>query len=126
MKKLVIFTCILAVITSFQKKEISWVAIGESITYLNEHPDETGNRVTKGYMTLVKEKLPSLNYINKGYNGWTSAGIAEKIEDLELTTADIYTIFLGTNDWWQGRPVGTISDYQNNTGTKTVYGSFRV
>jgi len=126
MKKLVLFICILSVFTSFQKKEITWVAIGDSITYLNDHPDETGNRVTKGYMTLVKEKLPSINFINKGYNGWTSAGIGDKIEDLNLTTADIYTIFLGTNDWWQGRPIGTISDYQNNTGTKTLYGSFSV
>jgi hypothetical protein len=40
---------------SFKKKPVSWVAIGDSITYLNDHLDETGNRVTKGYMTRVKD-----------------------------------------------------------------------
>ncbi|MHA4845993.1 SGNH/GDSL hydrolase family protein [Flavitalea antarctica] len=126
MKKILAFSCLLLLCTSFQKKEVTWVAIGDSITYLNEHLDETGNRVTKGYMTLIKEKLPSINYINQGHNGWTSAGIADKIEELKLTPADIYTVFLGTNDWWQGRPIGSLVDYQQNTGTKTLYGSFRV
>ncbi len=37
----------------FSLKKITWVAIDVSITYLNEHTDETGNRVTKGYMTRV-------------------------------------------------------------------------
>jgi lysophospholipase L1-like esterase len=35
-------------------------------------------------------------------------------------------VFLGTNDWWQGRPLGRFADYQNNTGNATVYGSFRI
>ena len=77
-------------------------------------------------MTRVVEKLPHIEYINKGYNGWTSGGIAQKIDSLGIVKADIYTIFLGTNDWWQGRPVGNFSDYENNTGNKTVYGSFRI
>src|SRR3954462_5447239 len=85
---------------SFAPKQKTWVAIGDSITYLNEHLDETGNRVTKGYMTRVKEKLPYINYTNQGHNGWTSGGIATNIEKLGLTKADMYSIFLGTNDWW--------------------------
>lgn len=111
---------------SFTHKEISWVAIGDSITYLNDHPNETGNRISKGYMTMVTEKLPYIHYTNKGYNGWTSGGIAESIDKLGLTKADVYSIFLGTNDWWQGRPIGTIDDYKNNTGNNTIYGSFRI
>ncbi len=55
---------------------IKWVAIGDSITYLNEHQDETGKRITTGYMTLVCEKRPDIQYTNKGYNGWTSGDIA--------------------------------------------------
>jgi lysophospholipase L1-like esterase len=93
---------------------------------LNEHPDETQNRIAKGYMTLVVEKLPNISYTNQGHNGWTSGGIAQKIENLGLIPADVYSIFLGTNDWWQGRPVGALSDYQNNTGNTTLYGSFRI
>ncbi len=102
------------------------MAIGDSITYLNDHLDETGNRVTKGYMTRVAEKLPQLHYINQGHNGWTSGGIAENIDKLGIAKADIYSVFLGTNDWWQGRPLGTFADYKNNTGNNTVYGSFRI
>ncbi|MBS1607783.1 MAG: SGNH/GDSL hydrolase family protein [Bacteroidetes bacterium] len=107
-------------------KEKTWVAIGDSITYLNEHPDETGNRITKGYMTMVTEKLHNIHYINQGHNGWTSGGIAQEIEKLGIVKADIYSIFLGTNDWWQGRPIGKLEDYINNTGNNTVYGSFRI
>jgi lysophospholipase L1-like esterase len=105
---------------------ITWVAIGDSITYLNDHTDETGNRVTKGYMTRVTEKLPNVHFINQGHSGWTSGGIATEIENLGLVKADVYSIFLGTNDWWQGRPIGVITDYLDNTGNTTVYGSFRI
>ena len=102
------------------------MAIGDSITYLNEHQDETGNRISKGYMTKVVEKLTAISYINQGHNGWTSGDIADKIESLGLVKADVYTIFLGTNDWWRGRNIGSLSDYQNNKGNSTVYGSFRI
>ncbi|MEJ7677456.1 MAG: SGNH/GDSL hydrolase family protein [Segetibacter sp.] len=110
----------------FFLKKITWVAIGDSITYLNEHTDETGNRITKGYMTRVTEKLPYIKYVNQGHNGWTSEGIANEIEKLGLVKADVYSVFLGTNDWWQGRPLGTLTDYKNNTGNNTVYGSYRI
>src|SRR3954447_12667319 len=116
----------LFMLLSFSKKELTWVAIGDSITYLNDHTNETGNRITKGYMTGVTEKLPYIHYINQGHNGWTSGGIAENIDKLGLIKADIYSVFLGTNDWWQGRPIGTLADYKNNTGNGTVYGSLRI
>lgn len=126
MKKYILIFVVAVCFLSFQTNQITWVAIGDSITYLNDHPNETGNRVTKGYMTLVTERLPQIKYINKGYNGWTSVRIAENIEKLGLTSADVYTIFLGTNDWWQGRPIGQTTDYQQNTGVNTIYGSFRI
>ncbi len=126
MKKLLSAFIIVCGITAFTQQKITWVAIGDSITYLNEHTDETGNRVSKGYMTRVTEKLPHIQYINQGHNGWTSGGIAAEIEKLGIIKANIYSIFLGTNDWWQGRPIGVLADYQNNTGNNTVYGSFRI
>jgi lysophospholipase L1-like esterase len=126
MMKLVCLAAAIAAIVSFTRKPITWVAIGDSITYLNEHTNETGNRVTKGYMTRVTEKLPGVQYINRGFNGWTSGGIADNIEKLVLTKADVYSVFLGTNDWWQGHPIGTLIDYKNNTGIKTVFGSYRI
>ena len=125
-KKGILFFLVFGFITSFTPRETTWVAIGDSITYLNEHQNETGNRITKGYMTRVTEKLPRIHYINQGHNGWTSGRIADSIETLGIVKADIYSVFLGTNDWWQGRPLGNFSDYRNNTGNTTVYGSFRI
>jgi len=111
---------------SFKPAKITWLAIGDSITYLNDHPSETGNRVSKGYLTRVTDQLSGITYINKGYNGWTSGGIAAEIDNLGLVSADVYTIFLGTNDWWQGRPLGSLQDYKANKGNETVFGSFRI
>lgn len=126
MKKIAFLLIAAACIYGFTQKEITWVAIGDSITYLNDHQDETGNRLKKGYLTRTAKKIPGLKYINQGHNGWTSGGIAKEIENLGIIKADIYTVFLGTNDWWQGRPAGELSDYQNNTGNYTVFGSFRI
>jgi lysophospholipase L1-like esterase len=77
-------------------------------------------------MTRVAEKLPNIHYTNKGYNGWTAVKIATDIEKLGIQKADLYTIFLGTNDWWSSKPLGTFADYQNNMGISTVYGAFKV
>ncbi|WP_031527758.1 SGNH/GDSL hydrolase family protein [Dyadobacter crusticola] len=127
MKKSVFLLLLLAAVCfSAAPGKVTWVAIGDSITYLNDHKDETGNRVTKGYLSLITEKYPDIEYINQGHNGWTAINIAERIESLGLVKADVYTIFLGTNDWWQGKPIGTIADYENQNGASTVYGAFRV
>jgi len=126
MKKYLILTILIFISLASAPRKTVWVAIGDSITYLNDHTDETGNRMTKGYMTLITEKYPHVEYINQGHNGWTSINIAEKIEAIGLVKADVYTIFLGTNDWWQGKTLGTIADYEQHTGSGTVYGSFQV
>jgi lysophospholipase L1-like esterase len=120
--KLILLSIILVSCTSKQK---TWIALGDSITYLNEHRNETDSRITKGYMTLVSEQLPRVSYVNKGYNGWTAVRIAKEIESLDLTTAEVYTIFLGTNDWWHGEPIGTLEDYKGNTGNDTFFGAYR-
>ncbi len=125
MKLLFILTIVLFA-CSFKPKVSTWVAIGDSITFLNDHLNETGNRVSKGYMTRVTEQFPNLHYINQGHSGWTSGSIAGAIDTLGLVKADLYSVFLGTNDWWKGRPLGTFADYLNNTGNNTVNGSFRI
>lgn len=126
MKKLFLLLTLVALSGSFKPDQITWTALGDSITYLNDHPNETGNRVTKGYMTRVVEKLPNIHYINQGHNGWTAVKIAQEIETLGLVKSDVYSVFLGTNDWWGGKPLGRLADYQNKTGTGTVCGSFRI
>lgn len=112
--------------TAFTPGVITWTAIGDSITYLNDHLDETGNRVTGGYMTKLAARHPNIKYINQGHNGWTTVGIAKEIENLGLTKTDVYSVFLGTNDWWSGLPLGSMKDYINNTGLKTTFGAYRV
>ncbi|WP_298716213.1 SGNH/GDSL hydrolase family protein [Chitinophaga sp.] len=119
-------TLILLLFTSFIPRERVWVAIGDSITYMNEHPEETDHRITKGYMTMVTEKLPHIKYHNQGHNGWTAGRIAESFDKLGIGEADIYSIFLGTNDWWAGRELGAMADYKENRGNGTVHGSFRI
>ncbi len=125
LKKSLILLIGVIFLVSGPPKSITWVAIGDSITYLNDHPNEAGNRITKGYLSLVKEKFPSLEVVNKGYNGWTAIRIAEEFAKLEIPKAEVYSIFLGTNDWWRGNSLGTIEDYKNASGTSTVAGSFR-
>jgi len=113
-------------IVSLPAPKKKWVAIGDSITYLNDHTNETGNRVTKGYLTAVTEILPDLEYVNKGYNGWTARRIADKFDELSVPKADVYTIFLGTNDWWAGLPIGKIEDYSSDKGNTSLYAAFRI
>lgn len=123
----VLFISLFAILSAFTfPAKTSWVAIGDSITYLNDHLDETGNRVTEGYMSLVTKRIPNLTYENQGHNGWTVVRIAKEIDKLNLKPADIYTVFLGTNDWWAGESLGTLNDYKDQTGTSTVYGSYRI
>lgn len=121
---LVLFTFLVVGFTPPNK--VKWVAIGDSITYLNDHLEQTGHRVTKGYLTRVVEKMPQLKFQNKGYNGWTVIKIADNIEKIEIEKAEVYSLFLGTNDWWAGNSLGSLEDYKNNSGTKTVFGAYRV
>ena len=126
MRKLICLLGLAALFVSFAQRPVRWVAIGDSITYLNDHNDETGGRLNKGYLTQVTEQLPYIHYVNQGHNGWTSGNIAGAIETLGIQVADVYTVFLGTNDWWRGDRIGRWSDYKQGTGDTTVYGSFRI
>ncbi len=126
MKIRLIAAVLLCLLSACSPGTISWTAIGDSITYLNDHLDETGNRVTSGYMAKVAAKYPKIKYINQGYNGWTTVGIANEIDHLGLTKTDIYSVLLGTNDWWLGLPLGSMNDYKNNSGSKTTYGAYRI
>ena len=126
MAKIFLSLVFLVLFVSCSHRQTSWMALGDSITYLNDHPEETGNRITKGYMTRATEELPYLTFMNKGFNGWTAGDVAKEIDNLGLASADLYTVFLGTNDWWRGRPLGTMEDYKSNAGYGTFFGSYRI
>jgi lysophospholipase L1-like esterase len=126
MKKIAIVLVMLGSFTSFvSKKRLTWTAIGDSITYQDDKPGSTQNRITKGYMKRVAERLPYIHYNNVGRGGWTSQSIADNMNTLGIEKTDLYSIFLGTNDWWTALPIGSFSDYQQNTGNKTLYGAYR-
>lgn len=89
-----------------------WCAIGDSFTYLNDHLDETGYRLHKGYVTRTVEKLEPkigpVRVINRGING----AATENFLDMSFPEADFYTILLGTNDWFSFKtPCGTKEDF---------------
>ena len=92
---------------------IRWCAIGDSFTYLNDHLDETGYRVERGYLSGILAQCPDLplQLTNIGINGST----LEDWRTVSIPTADLYTVLLGTNDWHQGFPLGTESDFENRT-----------
>jgi lysophospholipase L1-like esterase len=116
----------LLLILAFSRKPLTWVAIGDSITYLNDHKDETGNRLTSGYLSDVTARLSNVHYQNWGRNGWTTTRFADSIERLDIPVGDVYTVLLGTNDWWHGHRIGGWPDYEHATGDGTVYGCFRI
>lgn len=92
------------------KEPLRWCAIGDSFTYLNDHLEETGFRVEKGYLTRTVEKLDfPVQIINLGINGSNTKDWLNQ----ELADADFYTILLGTNDWFSNHtPLGSEEDFQ--------------
>lgn len=98
-----------------------WCAIGDSFTYLNDHLDETGYRVTKGYLSRILQKLPELTLKNIGVNGSTT----EDWLSIPVPAADIYTILLGTNDWHWQKELGTEEDFENQK-SGTILGNLGV
>ncbi|MFA9379271.1 MAG: SGNH/GDSL hydrolase family protein [Lachnotalea sp.] len=93
------------------KDILKWCAIGDSFTYLNDHLEETGFRLKKGYLTHTAEKLKfPVHIANLGINGSATSDWLNK----ELEEADFYTILLGTNDWFSRHtPLGNEEDFQS-------------
>ena len=98
-----------------------WIAYGDSIT------DEDYSGTTK-YVSLLGDYF---NFASISNYGLASSNIAHvdsetvqcgvDIYDAHKTeTADLITIFYGTNDWFNNIPIGTYSD----TSTGTLFGAF--
>ncbi len=86
---------------------VRWCAVGDSFTYLNDHPDEAGYRVKEGYLSRTCRKVDGLSVINMGKNGSATPDWLEET----FPEADLYTVLLGTNDWHRGVPLGTEDDF---------------
>ena len=144
-------------IYSFDKlySPIKFAQIGDSITYLYdnkweyswneleyaaEHPevaDKTGYKNESGYGALLARKMNIAyeNHYPQGLNGRTFCDyidewekFAKKYKDFPKGI-DVWTIFLGTNDWGTERhKLGSKDDYLNNTyssSNRTTYGAIR-
>jgi hypothetical protein len=120
--------------------------IGDSITYLYDNKWETsyddrntadgrtGYKNENGYGVLFAKYI-GVSYENhypQGANGRTFCDYYDEWEEGHWTFPNginIWTIFLGTNDWGTERhPLGTKDDYLNNTyssGNRTTYGAIR-
>jgi len=120
---------------------ISWQFDGKKENFASQYSGATGYLGTNGYGQLIR-KVFGISYDNHkshGLNGRTFSGYIREITypangDLVWNVpkdADIYTIFLGTNDWGTNQTLGTESDYLNNTfnisanTNATVYGGIR-
>ena len=110
---------------------MTYVAFGDSITYGidgNFRSSETGYKMSSPYPSLVSEALNIDSVSNKGISG---ASLCLKSGRTNMTDiilnfngqADIISVMLGVNDFWDALPLGNSdSPMQNNT----VYGSLNL
>lgn len=92
-----------------KKASIHWVALGDSFTNINDNATVLQRGyISKGYITRVCEKIPQLRYTNLG-SGGEQIGYALNIN---IPSADLYTIMFGTNDFSNNNLViGTKEQY---------------
>ena len=104
--------------------QLTYVALGDSITYGVDGFSKVGNRVKYPYPELVEIELLLQQSVNCGISGSTIASglnsyypMAERYVD--MPDGDIVSVLGGVNDFWRNIPLGTISD----TNTDTFYGA---
>lgn len=112
-----------------KKTGLSICYCGDSITDFMDSTASDGKNYI-GYDVHINRFLEFKEKTILGYSGIQlaqSGGFANTRVSL-LPVADVYTIYLGTNDFalTTQTTLGTISDYFNNTGVNTYYGAFRV
>lgn len=92
-----------------------------------------GGVKARGYQTLLKEQFNFKTTSNYCYSGNSLGGttstdtssIMNKATSWTGTSGDIWTLDSITNDFKRNIPIGTINDYENNTGITTYYGALR-
>lgn len=121
---------------------ISFIGDGKKEDLVSEYGSATGYIYPNGYGQKICKHfgISYANHKSHGMNGKTFAEYmlrvntppnSDTIYDLPQNS-DIYTIFLGTNDFGKSEPLGAKSDYLNDTfsyasyeATKTTYGALR-
>ena len=125
-----------------------WWALGDSLTAFSESSyTDTAIPNTANYS---ENKVYGVNYINfvqsktgckvclkeDGNNyGMSAHSLTDHnwslwsrkdLDSWDSIEADIITLFAGTNDYYYSAPLGTLTDYINNTGISTFYGALKI
>lgn len=126
MKKIVFIIAFFCNILAYGQNSIEamWCSIGTSITWYNNHPEESKGKFTKGYQSRVLESIDFKDFYNAGVNGGVIATALGALN--EAPPADYYTIEHGINDWGHSVPVGTINDYIYDTRNGTFAATYRI
>ena len=104
----------------------TWASVGTSITSNNDSPS------LKGYQENVLTVFQLNGFTNYGYSGKSLAGTSISDTSCIMNNStnwvshDIFTMESITNDFKRNIPIGTLTDYTNNTGITTYYGALRV
>tara|TARA_R100000306_G_C4376675_1_gene142228 strand:- start:658 stop:2250 length:1593 start_codon:yes stop_codon:yes gene_type:complete len=111
----------------------SWNAVGHSIWWQDGVVYNGTSDVAIGVQTHVRNAIPFSNYRNYGYSGHSLGGLTSGDTSSILKSsivstwidADIWTLDTITNDFKREIPLGSTSDFLNNTGKTTYYGALR-
>ncbi|MCQ2742526.1 MAG: SGNH/GDSL hydrolase family protein [Bacilli bacterium] len=88
----------------------TYVAIGDSFTFIDQYLFESGGRTKKGYVQRVADLLSfEVEVKHCAVNG----GSTYTFTAIEPPVGDFYTILLGTNDWYGAAILGNEEDFKN-------------
>ena len=104
--------------------QLTYVALGDSITYGYDVSRGDGSQVQYPYPDLVQCLLGLRQSINCGISGSTVATGANSFYPMsqryaEMPDGDIISVLGGVNDFWRNVPLGTMED----SDTSTFYGA---
>ena len=95
-----------------------------------------GEETAVGYQTLLKEKFSFLSDTGTTYcysgnslgalNDEDASSICNKMSTWVSSSNALWTLDTITNDFKHNIPIGTINDYNNNTGKTTYFGALRI
>lgn len=113
-------------------KSVRWV--GHSIWWYDGNILAGTEIVAKGYQTLLKNIFRFNSESKYCYSGQSLGGTSEddalcilnRSSSWTGTEGDIWTLDSITNDFRRDIHIGTIEDFNNNTGITTYYGALRI
>jgi lysophospholipase L1-like esterase len=120
----------------FHGRNKRYISVGDSITFNDGKEDENTKVIFKGYQTLMNDEIGFKTVKNYGISGASMAknfnypqkngSLAVDDGKKEYSSADLITIFAGTNDFKLKVKLGKIGNLSNkNFDLYTFYGAYR-